>query len=168
MTKAVHEDVVASSGNSEGLENLIEGHAFLCGLRRDHRRVFHDCASVRRFASQQVIFHDGGEADHFYLITVGRVVLGAFVSGRGMVTVQELGPGEALGWSWLFSPYIWHFTAATREPTEVISLDAKSLRANAAEDPEFHSELLSRVAKSLYDRLLATRAQFVESRSIRP
>jgi CRP-like cAMP-binding protein len=153
--------------NLDGLGNLIEQHVFLSGLRREHCNIFHDCASIRRFASQQVIFHEGGEADHFYLITTGNVALETFVPGCGTVAIQKLGSGDPLGWSWLFPPYCWHFTASTREPTEVISFNAAALRSRANADREFHDELITRVAQTLYRRLLSTRAQLVDLYSIR-
>jgi CRP-like cAMP-binding protein len=130
--------------------------------------TFCDCATIRRFASQQQIFHEGGEADHFYLIITGNVALETFVPGRGMVTNQTLGAGDALGWSWLFPPHKWHFTASTREPTEVISLNAVALRGVAEEDREFHDELVTRVARTLHQRLLGTREQLVDLYGMRP
>src|SRR5687768_9852745 len=120
------------------LKTVVEEHPFLSGLDPKFCSFFYDCASIRRFASQQVIFQEGGEADHFYLIINGNVTLETFVPGCGMVTIQTLGPGDALGWSWLFRPYKWHFTAVTHAPTEVISLDASRLLAKASEDREFH------------------------------
>jgi CRP/FNR family transcriptional regulator, cyclic AMP receptor protein len=151
-----------------GSDCLIREHPFLAGLPAEFYDFFNQCASTRRFASQQVVFHEGGEADHFYLIVSGRIALETFVPGCGTVTIQELGPGDALGWSWLFPPYEWHFTAITREPTEVISFDALALRTKAEQDPRFHNELLTRVSQSLYQRLLVTRAQLIDLYGIRP
>jgi CRP-like cAMP-binding protein len=151
----------------EGLETLIDQHPFLSGLRREHYNIFRDCASIRRFASQQLIFHEGAEADHFYLIVTGKVTLETFVPGFGMVAIQQLGPGEALGCSWLFPPYRWQFTAATREPTEVISLDAAALRAKAEADHDFHDQLMTKLAQTVYRRLLGTRDRWVDLHGIR-
>jgi CRP/FNR family transcriptional regulator, cyclic AMP receptor protein len=150
------------------LETLIREHPFLSDLDPKFYRFFHDCASIRRFASQQLIFQEGGAADHFYLIINGSVKLETFVPGCGMVSIQTLKSAEALGWSWFFPPYKWHFTAATREPTEVISLDALILRDNASQDLEFHNELITRVAQTLYQRLLSTREHLVDLYGIRP
>lgn len=143
------------------LNTLIAEHPFLEGLRPDFCDFFQDCATVRRFASQQRIFNEGATADHFYLILSGTVALETFVPECGLVTIQKLGAGEVLGWSWLFPPYEWHFTATTREPTEVISLDAAALRNRAEHDPDFHDELLTRIARTLYRRLMGTREQLV-------
>jgi CRP/FNR family transcriptional regulator, cyclic AMP receptor protein len=150
------------------LQTLVTGHPFLSGLRPEFCDIFHDCATIRRFASQQQIFHEAGDADHFYLILNGSVALETFVPGCGTVTIQNIGAGEALGWSWLFPPYQWHFTATTREPTEVVSLDAAVLRAEAEQDRDFQDELLTRIVKTLYQRLMGARDQLIDLYRIRP
>jgi CRP-like cAMP-binding protein len=147
---------------TDDVDNLILAHPFLSSLEIRFARFYQDCSSIRRFASRQAIFFEGGDADHFYLIVTGCVVLQTFVPDDGMVTIQSIGPGEALGWSWLFEPYKWHFTARTEEPTEVISLDAAALREKAASDAEFQSDLLMRISKTLVQRLQATRGQLIE------
>ncbi len=147
---------------SDGVDPVIVEHPFLAGLKPEFRHFLSDCGSLRSFAAQQQIFREGGEADHFYLIVSGSVILETFVPGCGMVTVQSLGSGDALGWSWLFPPYEWHFTATTHAPTEVISFGAAALRAKAQEDPSFHNEFLSRIANTLFQRLLSTRKQLID------
>lgn len=151
-----------------GVDTAVRAHPFLSGLDPMFFDAFCDCASIRRFASQQQIFHEGGEADHFYLIISGNVALETFVPGCGMVTIQSLGAGDALGWSWLFPPHEWHFTATTHEPTEVISLNAAALRTKAEVDLELHDQLITRVAKTLHQRLLGTRDQLIDLYGIRP
>lgn len=143
------------------VETLVKVHPFLAGLSEEFSDFFADCASLRRFASQQQIFHEGGEADHFYLILTGSVALDMFVPGHGMVTVQTLGSGDALGWSFFIPPHQWHYTATTRTPTDVISFSAAAIRAKAEENREFREELLSRVAKTLLRRLESSRAEIV-------
>ena len=150
------------------IDRSIAEHPFLQGLNPEFYTFFADWASPRLFGPRQEIFHEGGDADHFYLILKGSVVLETFVPGCGMVTIQTLGPGEALGWSWLFPPYQWHFTATTRVPTEVISLDAAALRAKAQENRDFRDEILTRVAKTLLQRLQATRLQLIDLYGMRP
>ena len=144
------------------LTDLIKTHPFLAGLAPEFYEFLEGCATLRRFASQQQIFHEGGEADHFYLIVSGEVALETFIPGCGTVTIQRVGPKQALGWSWLFPPHQWHFTAMTLTPTEVISFDAEELCAKAAENRDFRDELLTRVSKTLLERLQSTRMQLVD------
>ena len=150
------------------VEDLIADHPFLSALPPQLLDIFSDCASLRGFASGQQIFHEDGDADHFYLILSGQVALETFVPGCGMVAIQSLGPGEPLGWSWLFPPHQWHFSAATLKPTEVISFDAAALRKKAEAHLEFRAELLARITQTLVQRLQGTRMQLIDLYGMRP
>ena len=79
-----------------------------------------------------------------------------------MVTIQSLGPGEPLGWSWLFPPYRWHFSARVVEPTRAIALDGACLRTKGEEDHELGYQLVKRVAQIMMQRLQATRLQLLD------
>lgn len=151
-----------------GLEELIVKHPFLSGLNPHFYHYFNECAALRRFDTGQEIFHEHGLAAHFYLIESGTVALETFVPGCGMVTIQKLGPGEALGWSWLFPPHQWHFTATAEAPTEVIAFDAARLRDKTEENRDFRNELITRVARILHERLQGTRAQLIDLYRMRP
>lgn len=147
------------------MDSLLKEHPFLAGLPSAFRGFLSDRAQVRRFASKQHVFDEGSEADHFYLIVTGAVRLETYVPGDGMVLIQQLGPGDALGWSCLFPPFRWNFSAFTTAPTEVLSFSALDLRAKAVEDIHFSNELLTRVSKTLLQRLQATRRSLVELHS---
>lgn len=150
------------------LESLITNHPFLARLNPHYYHYFNDCAELKRYQAGQEIFHEGNEAEHFYLIQSGRVALETFVPGCGRITIQTLEAGEALGWSWMFPPHEWHFTASAAEPTVLIAFDAASLRDKAEENRDFGNELVTRVAKTLVDRLYATRLQLIDLYGIRP
>ncbi|PYK10379.1 MAG: Crp/Fnr family transcriptional regulator [Verrucomicrobia bacterium] len=144
------------------LEEVIAGHPFCDGLEQKFLTPLRDCASLRRFGSQQEIFQEGGEADHFYLILSGKVMLETSVPHDGVVPIQTLGAGEALGWSWLFPPYQWCFTAKTAAPTDVISFAAPFLRQHVERNSDFGNELLWRLTKTLIQRLQSTRQTLVQ------
>ena len=150
------------------LENLIVKHPFLSELNPHFYHFFNDCALHRRYEPGQEIFHEHGNAEHFYLIHSGKVALETFVPGRSRVTIQTLGPGEALGWSWLFPPHQWHFSASATEPTELIEFDAASLRDKVEENRDFGNELVTRVARILLERLQGTREQLIDAYRMRP
>ena len=140
---------------------MIVKHPFGGGLNPHYFDLLKRCATFQRFDAGQSIFQEGGNADHFYLIQKGRVTLHAFVPGRGVVTVQTLGAGDALGWSWLFPPYQWHFSAHSSDSTETIIFDAKPLRDEAEENHDFGYELTKRVSKMLLQRLQGARLLLV-------
>ncbi len=146
----------------DALETLVGNHPFFPGLDPESRYYFQSCASLRGFAAHQQIFNQGGEADHFYLIISGSVALEAAVPGGGRAIVQNLGAGDALGWSWLFPPQRWQFTATTRALTEVLSFSAAMLRLQAQVNRDFGKELYARVSGIILQRLQATRTQLIE------
>jgi CRP/FNR family transcriptional regulator, cyclic AMP receptor protein len=150
------------------LESSIKKHPFLCGLNPLFYHFFNECAQWERFSSGQEIFHEGGNADRFFLIQNGSVALETFVPGCGMTRIQSLSAGDALGWSWLFPPHQWHFTATAMEPTELMVFDAAYLLEKTEENREFAGELLTRVAQILLERLQGTRMQLIDFYGMRP
>jgi CRP-like cAMP-binding protein len=144
------------------LEEIIAAQPFFDGLDPKFLSLLGDCASLRRFGSHQHIFQEGGEADHFYLILSGKVVLETSVPPCGILPIETLGAGEALGWSWLFPPYEWCFTAMTAAPTDVISFSAPSLREQTQQNLQFANEFLKRLAKTVIQRLQFTRQGLVQ------
>ena len=57
--------------------------------------------------------------------------------GSPRITLQVLGPGDVLGWSWLFPPFEWHFSARALEPCRVVALNGAALLIRAEEVREF-------------------------------
>jgi CRP/FNR family transcriptional regulator, cyclic AMP receptor protein len=141
----------------ETIEDIIATHPFWKGLDANHVRLLQEIAISERFDAGQLIFQEGEEADRFCLIRTGQVRLDAFVPGRGAVTVQTLTDGDPLGWSWLFPPYRWHFSAHANEVTELIVFDGKFLRDLSELNHDFGYELIKRVSNMLPERLQETR-----------
>ena len=144
------------------LEPVLAEHPFFQGLAPEYLRVLVGCASNVRFESGQQLFREGEEANEFYLIRHGKVALEVYVPGRGSITIQTLGVGEILGWSWLVPPYQWRFDARAVELVRAIALDGKCLRTKCEDDPRLGFALLKRFAHVMTERLQATRLQLLD------
>ena len=120
------------------------------------------CASETKLKTDQVLFREGEPANKFYLIESGRIAIEAHQLANGTALVQTLGPGDVLGWSWLFPPFTWHFQARALEPSPAIVLDGARLLVTAERNREFGYELMKRVAQVVIRRLQATRKQLLE------
>jgi len=144
------------------LKEMIVKHPFCIGLNPAYFHWLEEFARSECFEAGQLIFQEGEKADRFYLIQTGQVRLDAFVPGRGTVTVQTVSAGAALGWSWLFPPYQWHFGAQANEITEVVAFDAQSLRELAEQNHDFGYEMIKRVSGVLLQRLQETRLLLVD------
>jgi CRP-like cAMP-binding protein len=138
-------------------EQILRKHPFLQDLAPDYLQFMVESASEVRFEAGQYILREGEAANQLYLINYGKVALGSFMPGRGFTTIDTLGDGKVLGWSWLIPPHSWHFDALTIIPTLVVALDGQRLRDRCEADHDFGYELLKRLALIIGQRLRATR-----------
>jgi len=146
----------------ETLEAVIAEHPFLKGIEPQYIKLIAGCASNVRFDAGQFLFHEGEEANEFYMIRQGKVALEISTIPRAVITVQTIGEGDILGWSWLIPPYRWRFDARALEVTRAIALDGKCLRTKSEEDHDLGYELLKRFSNVITQRLEATRLQLLD------
>jgi CRP-like cAMP-binding protein len=148
-------------------DTLLAEQAFFKEMDPRALDIVAGCAANVRFDADEWIFQEGQDATQFYLIRHGKVALKAFVPGRGDVTIQTIEAGDALGWSWLFPPYRWHFGARTLELTRAIAFDGACLRMKAEADHDLGYELLKRFSRTIIERLQATRLQLLDVYGLR-
>jgi CRP/FNR family cyclic AMP-dependent transcriptional regulator len=136
-------------------------HPFLAGMNPKQLKLLTDCAIPVHFRKGQTILREGELANRFYLIESGKVVL---ESGEGFgepVIVETIGAGDLVGWSWMFPPYTWHFTARAAEPTEAIFFYGTILREYCERDPSLGYELFKRITPVMLKRLQAARRRLL-------
>src|SRR5581483_7839362 len=83
------------------LLKAISKHLFLKGLPAKHLARLAECAMFSHFDSDQVVFQEGDIANRFYLLTSGEVVLETGQTEGDTISIETLGKGDVLGWSWL-------------------------------------------------------------------
>jgi CRP-like cAMP-binding protein len=147
---------------TEDLSALLRQHPFLADLSEHHMQILVGCAMNVKFADDHYLIREGEVADTFYLIRSGRVALEVDSSERGSFRIQTIGPGEVLGWSWLISPYRWHFSGVAVTEIRAFALDGKCLRTKCENDHDFGYEMLQRLAQVMERRLEATRLQLLD------
>jgi CRP/FNR family transcriptional regulator, cyclic AMP receptor protein len=143
-------------------EGCLKPHPFLDGCSREFLNHLEEFSMEATFAPGEIILREGDYADRFYLICQGKVALETGTNGNPRITLQILGPGELLGWSWLYPPFEWHFSARALEPCGVIVLNGASLLIRAEEDLVFGCELFKRIGKQVIQRLQSTRKRLVQ------
>jgi CRP-like cAMP-binding protein len=93
----------------------------------------------------------------------GKVVLESETEERGvMIPIQTLGPGDDLGWSWLFPPYSLHFSARALEPTRTIFFYGPRLREQCEQDHELGYQIMKRIAEVATQSLEATQRRLMQ------
>jgi CRP/FNR family transcriptional regulator, cyclic AMP receptor protein len=131
----------------ESLATRVALHPFLVGMNRRQLALLTSCAMTVQFNKGQVIFREGDLADRFYLIESGNVAL-----------ESTSGPDDPLlGWSWMFPPHTWTFTARAAETTTAIFFYGTTLREYCERDHTLGYELLKRMSSMMYQRMQAAR-----------
>ncbi len=151
----------AGSTTSPLLFGLIAQQPFFKGLNSHQLQRLTDSAMEIQFEPGQVIFQEGSPANRFYLILAGKVVLETEREERGIFPLQTLGPGDDLGWSWLFPPYLLHSSARALMPTRAIFFYGTRLREQCEQDHDLGYELMRRVAEVVIEQLRATQERLL-------
>lgn len=165
-------DAAAEAGNessvADTVANIVAHHPFLQGLKPAHLLLLADSAMRVHYQPDESIFREGDPANRFYLIEKGRVSLESQRKDQAGGPIQVIGPGDVLGWSWLFPPYYWHFGARALEPTTAIFFYGTRLRDQCEHDHEFGYEMMWRMTQIVSLRLQAARQELLDARRIAP
>jgi CRP/FNR family transcriptional regulator, cyclic AMP receptor protein len=144
------------------IEELVAETPVLAGLSAHQMDLIAGCARNTRFSAGEMILREGEPADTFYVLRSGTVALEIPVPGRDPLVIATVGPGDTLGYSWLFEPYRWQFDARATEPVAALAFDAVCLRSKCDAYHELGYELMRRFAAGMLRRLQATRLQLMD------
>ena len=146
---------------NETMTARVELHPFLAGLNRTQLTLLADCAISIRCRPGDVILREGDRADRFFLIETGKVVLESGIDDSGIVVVDTIGAGDLLGWSWMFPPYAWQFTARAVAPTRAVFFAGPVLREYCELDHSLGYELLKRMTAVMTRRMQNARRKML-------
>jgi len=144
------------------LESVLADVPLFEGLDDTDLELLAGCAGNVHFASGDYLFREGDKADAFYVIRQGGVALELFVPTRGAVIIDTLDAGDVLGWSWLFTPYRWHFDARAVGVVRATGFDGACLRGKCEDDPALGYRLMERFARIAIERLQSTRLRLLD------
>lgn len=146
----------------ETIDDLLSRHPFFAGLTSEYLALIAGCGRNVHFNAGTYLAREGETADRFFAIRGGSVAIETYVPSRGAVTLQTLGEGEILGWSWLFPPYLWQFDARAMQEVRATAFDGACLRTKCDADPVLGYDLMKRLARLVSSRLEAARRQLLD------
>ena len=146
---------------AELMTTRVALHPFLAGMNRRQLAFLADCAIAVHFNKGQVIFREGQLANRLYLIETGKVILESNAGLGDPVVIDTIGAGDLLGWSWMFPPHTWHFTARAIQPTTAIFFSGTILREYCEKDHSLGYELLKRISSVMNRRMQAARKKML-------
>ncbi|MGA7923567.1 MAG: cyclic nucleotide-binding domain-containing protein [Thermoplasmata archaeon] len=145
---------------------VLEDHPFLRGMNDAFVARLRETAYERLFESGALLVREGDPADEFLLIFSGKIALEIIHPSRPRTTIQTLGPGEVLGWSWLLPPHRWRLDARALKPTRVLGLAASHLRRVLNEQPIDGYHFLLKLLPVIAHRLENTRLQLLDLNAV--
>lgn len=141
--------------------DLLAAHPFLAGVQPRFVERLAGFARRATVRTGEYLVREGEHADTWYLLREGPVDLTARITDRREVVVDTIGPGQVLGWSWLFPPRRWHFSAVAVEPVLAIALDGPKVRGLCDTEPAFGYDLTNRFMAVMLQRMQATRVRLL-------
>jgi CRP/FNR family transcriptional regulator, cyclic AMP receptor protein len=144
------------------IRDLLGDHEFFSDLAPEYLDLLAGCGRNEVFPAGTVLAHAGDPAQYFHVLRTGRVAVAIQVPQHEELVIASLGPGDVLGWSWLFPPHEWRFDVTATQETHAIALDGVCLRAKCEADPALGYALMRRFAQILVQRLESTRLQLVD------
>lgn len=152
-----------SRTEAESMATRVALHPFLAGMNRNQLALLTDCAMAVAFKKGKEICREGEVANWFCLIESGKVVVESKDELGNPLVIDTVGAGDLLGWSWMFPPYAWHFTARAIEPTTAIFFHGTILREYCEKDHSLGYELLKRMTAVMNRRMQAARSMMLSA-----
>ncbi|MFC1942510.1 cyclic nucleotide-binding domain-containing protein [Chloroflexota bacterium] len=124
----------------------------------------------QHYSMGETIFNEESESKDFYILTDGNLALEKKVKqafeNRTLVTrLEEIGKGEAFGWSGLIEPHTFSASVRCLTDCEVLCINCESLRELMDSDPNLGYELVQRLARLISSRMTYARDNLTRSLS---
>ena len=129
-----------------------------------HLKQLASMGQVQEYQTNDIIFSEGQDEHHLYLVLDGEVALEINVPDLGTLQVHKVVPGKLLGWSPVLDAGPMKATARALGPVRLAAFDAGEIRRSAEKHPRFGMEFFRCMSAALAERLRATRLQLPDVR----
>jgi len=144
-------------------ETRVLEHPFFEGMDPHLLRTLVPKAVEREYDVGDYVAQEGSPCDEFLLVFEGKLALEIGAADRPHLTVQTVGSGEVVGWSWFVAPNLWRFDVRAVKPTRVVALNAPTVRHALASHASLGYDFLARLLPVLAERLENTRVQLLDT-----
>ena len=124
----------------------------LWGLDKAFVEKIYSIAEKESHVKGDVLFREGDDASHFYILTKGHVRLSTGTAGSSVYTVNH--PGEVFGWSSVVGMEKYSATAECVETTSLSKISGRKLTALLDEDRYNGMIFFKKISIALGNRLL--------------
>lgn len=147
---------------SSSTRQIIADSQFFSALADDAIDFLAANAEHRQLGAGKVLFHHGDPAKNFFFLISGHLSLEIPAIEGPSLELQDIGPGQVAGWSWLIPPSRWNFQARARTDVDYLEFDGPKVLAQCEADPRFGYELIRRFSALMSERLQFARQKMME------
>lgn len=131
-------------------------------VKEETIKAIAEISCMKQFVADEIVFREDEASDHLYIVTEGQVDVQYLLPSGKRLTVDTLCPGDFLVWSAIVKPHTTSSIGICRVKSEVVAIEAISLRAICEQDPRFGYRLTSQLARVIRRRLQAARMQLAK------
>jgi CRP/FNR family cyclic AMP-dependent transcriptional regulator len=115
------------------------------------------------FGEKAVLFEEGQDADTFYMVLNGKVLLEMAASETIKISLEAVKPGYCFGWSALMDGSSYTSYAICAEPCELITIQGVDLRKIMEEDLLLGRRIMEETLRIMMIRLRKRTEQFLKT-----
>ena len=116
-----------------------------------------------KFDEGEVVFREGENAERFYMVRRGKILLEQRISGKITISMGTVKPGYAFGWSAMLGGTTYTSDAVCAERSEVFSVNGIELTRLLDKDPSMGYKMTQRVLRIIKKRLEIRTEQFLRA-----
>ncbi len=137
--------------------SILDKISIFGGLSQEQQYTLFQYLEEVHYGPHEMIFKQGDEPSHIYIVLQGRVRL-VFDVDNSPLSRAELGPGACFGETSVIGIQAHSASTVTQEPTDLIVLSKQALMRIFEEDKELFSMLILNIAREASRRLHQTDA----------
>ena len=139
--------------NDKNIRQIIADSSFFAGLSAESVDFLAAHATQRTLGQGKVLFHPGDAAESFLLMLSGHLALVIPALEGPELELQDIGPDQVVGWSWLIPPHRWTMMGRARSDMEYLEFDGKAVLEKCESDPAFGFAFSLRFSALMSERL---------------
>ncbi|MCB2228170.1 MAG: Crp/Fnr family transcriptional regulator [Desulfarculaceae bacterium] len=120
-------------------------------------------AEKKQFEEKDVIFEEGVEAEWFYMLLSGKVLLKVDVNPAVTISLGAIKPGYSFGWSSLMQNMQYTSQAACAEPCEMLVINGSKFREVLDQDHTMGYQVMDGIVRIMENRLKRRTEQFIKT-----
>lgn len=143
------------------IPDVLAASAVFAGLDPADLERLASHSRIERYDAGALLAREDDGADRFFVVEAGRLAIEIHAPGRPL-GVDTAGPGEVVGWSWLFVPHRWTADVRAVETTRVVTIDGHRVRDACDHDPAFGYRIVRCFTRVMTERIASMRLRLLD------